>query len=127
MTNGLIIEVARDDLQALYDSDASEDRKREQKAERLDRLRDDIVAMYAAEGRTINEAWLERPFNNARIMSMVLYEGRLPAFRRILADCDEDLECFYEEASRLAELDKTERDAALDALVVVRAAEQSEE
>lgn len=121
-----LVEAAREDLDALYASDEPDVAKREQKALRLDRLRDDIAAMYAAEGRTVNEAWMARPFNNARIVSMVLYEGRLPAFRRMLADCNDDLECFYLEAGRLAELDKAGRDSALDALVVIRTAEQSE-
>jgi predicted aminopeptidase len=111
-----LVESARDDLEVLYDSGVGEDEMRRRKRERLDRLRDDIAGMYAAEGRSINDEWLSRPFNNARIVSMVLYEGHLPAFRQIFAGCDDDLACFYAEAERLAELDKPERDAALGAL-----------
>jgi predicted aminopeptidase len=33
---------------------------------------------------------------------MSLYEGRLPEFRALLESCDGDIECFYEEARRLA-------------------------
>ena len=111
-----LVESTRQDLEALYATPVDENTMRMRKAERFDRLRDDIVAMYEAEGRTVNPEWLARPFNNARIVSMVLYEGRLPAFRQLLADCKDDLECFYEESARLADLDKPTRDSALDAL-----------
>ncbi|MEO1201865.1 MAG: aminopeptidase [Pseudomonadota bacterium] len=109
-----LVDAARHDLEALYASGA--DDMRAAKAARLVALTEDIRAMYASEGRAVNERWIARPFNNARIASMVLYDGRLPAFRAMLDSCAGDLECFYAEAERLAELPKDERDAALDAL-----------
>jgi hypothetical protein len=33
---------------------------------------------------------------------MLLYDGRLPEFRALLADCNDDIECFYEAARDLA-------------------------
>ncbi len=61
-------------------------------------------------------AWLEAEINNARLVSLTLYEGRLPEFRRLLERCSDELSCFYAEAQALARLDQTERNARLDAL-----------
>ena len=105
-----LVDDAKQDLEALYSSQAED--KGPQKQARLDRLRDAIVALYEGEGRRINDDWLAQPFNNARIASMVLYEGQLPAFRELLDDCRQDLECFYADAERLSELSLTERYAA---------------
>ncbi len=112
-----LVDRARRDLEALYSSGGAD--MRAAKRARLDALTAEIRELYAGEGLSVNEEWLGAPFNNARIASMVLYDGRLPAFRALLADCDGDLECFYSEAERLAELSKAERDAALDALGAV--------
>ena len=32
---------------------------------------------------------------------MTLYEGRLPAFRALFRQCEEDFACFYEQAQGL--------------------------
>lgn len=109
-----LVDAARQDLEALYASDA--ENIRAAKTARLEALTDEIRAMYASEGRSVTERFIAQPFNNARIASMVLYDGRLPAFRAMLDDCAGELECFYAEAERLAELPKAERDAELDAL-----------
>ena len=115
-----LVEAARDDLEMLYAGTAGEARMRRDKAARLDRLRDEIAALYGAEGRPVSQAWMAEPFNNARIASMVLYDGWLPAFRSLLADCANELECFYRQAERLAELDQPERDRALGELAAGR-------
>jgi predicted aminopeptidase len=47
---------------------------------------------------------------------MTLYEGRLPAFRALLAGCEGEFACFYDAASRLADLDAAQRSERLDAL-----------
>ena len=61
-------------------------------------------------------AWLQEPLNNARIASLNLYEGRLSEFRIMLERCDENLDCFYDDARRISKLDKKERDEYLDSL-----------
>jgi predicted aminopeptidase len=40
--------------------------------------------------------------NNARLVPMMLYEGRLDEFRKLLEACEQDLECFYAAARELA-------------------------
>jgi predicted aminopeptidase len=92
---------AREELEAIYSSDTVEDEKRSAKSARLDALRKAVTERLEQAGRDPG-SWLSRDLNNARLMSMTLYEGRLPEFRALLASCDEDLACFYKEARRLA-------------------------
>lgn len=106
---------ARADLETLYASDVREDDMRSLKAERIERLTIEIGDILSAAGRD-PESWLSRPFNNARIASMALYEGLLPAFREVFADCEEQIECFYAEARRISELEPDAREAHLSSL-----------
>jgi predicted aminopeptidase len=75
----------------------------------------DVSAVLKAAGRDDNH-WLSDELNNARLLPMTLYEERVPAFRKLYADCDADLECFYRQAVTISELDEMERNTRLDAL-----------
>jgi predicted aminopeptidase len=105
----VLVEAARADLQTYYAETIDPDEKRLLKEHRIERLTSDVRAELSHSGRDA-DAWLSRPFNNARIVSFTLYEGRLPAFRAMLAECNNDLECFYAESRRVSALDKTARD-----------------
>lgn len=109
------IDRTRSGLEAVYASDLSGGRKRAAKRQRLQALADEIGLLYAGRERP-PPAWLATDLNNARLVSLTLYHGRLPAFRRLLDRCNDDLECFYREAKDLAELDREARDARLNAL-----------
>jgi predicted aminopeptidase len=106
---------ARADLEVVYASGSSETSMRQQKAERLQQLAADMRAAIQDAGRE-PAAWLTGDLNNARLVSMSLYETYLPAFRNLLGQCDGELACFYREARRVAKLDKPERDRELEAL-----------
>ena len=106
---------ARGDLKRLYAQDIGADEMRDRKQQRIDKLQDEIRELLLAAGRSADN-WLVKPLNNARIASLSLYEGRVPEFRVMLAACADDLPCFYAESQRIAKLDKTDRDAYLDAL-----------
>ena len=67
----------------------------------LENLQDDVVHAVRQAGRDPG-AWTRGKLNNARLVSMNLYEGRLPEFRQLLADCEQEPECFYERARSLA-------------------------
>lgn len=110
-----LVAIAREDLQALYDEEIDEAGKRRGKSARLAQLARDAATLLEQSGRDPS-GWLDGELNNARLVSLTLYEGRLPAMRALLARCGEDLGCFYREATRLSELDSAERDAKLDAL-----------
>lgn len=110
-----LVEQARDDLSAMYAETLDDDEKRLLKEHRLEQLSAALRALLEGAGRDA-DGWLAAPLNNARLLSISLYEGRLPAFRRMIEDCAGDIECFYAEAERVAALPTEERGRYLDAL-----------
>jgi len=97
-----LVAVARSDLEGIYARALDDDAKRAAKSARLAELQASIAARIEREGRDAGQ-WLSGELNNARLVSMTLYEGRLPEFRALLADCDDDLACFYSRARDLSQ------------------------
>jgi predicted aminopeptidase len=110
-----LVATARETLRPLYASNIEEKDKAVLKRKRLEDLARDIGAELERNGRD-SSGWLNGELNNARLISMTLYEGRLPAFRSLLRNCAQEVHCFYAEAQVLARLEKQERDRRLDAL-----------
>ena len=110
-----LVSAAREDLGDYYSRDIDVETMRRLKASRLAQLSADVRAALEAAGRT-NNHWLSSELNNARLLLMTIYDGRVPAFRALFAECDFDLACFYSEAKSISKLKKLERDARLDAL-----------
>ena len=96
-----LVAAARDDLEALYASGIDVEAMRQGKAGRLEALQQAIAARIEQDGRDPG-GWLARELNNARLVPMMLYEGRLGEFRELLAACRQNLTCFYAEARELA-------------------------
>ncbi len=107
-----LVVATRVELNTLYDGTMTEDRMRQQKNSIFRKLSDDAEALVRADGGKVRN-WLAAPMNNARLVSMNLYEGRFNAFQSILATCDDDLRCFYARAERLAELSFADRSKQL--------------
>lgn len=107
-----LINAARSDLRTFYSETIDADEKRLLKEHRLERLVADLRTLLESDGRDA-DAWLRAPFNNARLVSFTLYEGYLPSFRQMLAECEDHLPCFYAEARRVSELDAEARKAHL--------------
>ncbi len=110
-----LVATARDDLAGYYERSLSDDEKRRLKSARLQQLSADAQAMLSEAGHE-GSGWLSGDLNNARLISMTLYEGQLPAFRKLLHDCRQDIRCFYEKATEIADLEKSSRDETLEAL-----------
>ncbi len=96
-----LVAEARSDLEGLYADDLSDEEKRRQKEVRLHRLGDEAAALLQRRGRD-GTNWRNGELNNARLVSLTLYEGRLPEFRALLEECGQDIRCFYEKARALA-------------------------
>ena len=96
-----LVAEARSDLEGLYVDDLSDEEKRRQKEVRLHRLGDEAAALLQRRGRD-GTNWRNGELNNARLVSLTLYEGRLPEFRALLDECGQDIGCFYEKARALA-------------------------
>jgi predicted aminopeptidase len=110
-----LVNETKDDLERLYASALDDAEMRLRKRAMLDEL-------SAAAGQLIERSgtgatnWLAAPLNNARLVSLGLYEGHRDAFERILRDCEQKLECFYAESRTLAELDADMREQRLEQL-----------
>ncbi len=111
-----LVATARDTLRPIYASNIEENQKEILKRKRLEYLARDIGAELERSGRD-PQSWLSGELNNARLISMTLYEGRLPAFRALLRNCSQDVQCFYAAVKVLAKLEKQERDRQLDELL----------
>lgn len=107
-------------LQALYTSDASDERKRADKAALMAALRDEYAAAKAPgsggalAGFNGYDAWFERA-NNASFGVMAAYNELVPAFERLYEREGRDFARFYAAVARLAALPKVERHATLAA------------
>ena len=112
-----LIAQARNDLELIYESGDSPEVMRNGKQRRLRQLADAALQAYADADRTAPD-WWRNDLNNARLASMTLYQGLLPAFRALLAQCDGNLQCFYTEAKAISELDEADRAARLADLEV---------
>ncbi len=72
----------------------------------------DVAAELERSGHSTS-GWLSGELNNARLVSMTLYEGRLPSFRALYAKCQNDIPCFYAATKKLAAMESGEREGAL--------------
>jgi predicted aminopeptidase len=95
------VQSARAELKKLYVSSVDEREKREQKQMILTALREAASQEVDRTGRR-TPGWLKAPLNNASLIPLTLYQGRLAEFRELLQECDEDLHCFYGQAEALA-------------------------
>ena len=93
---------ARTDLGEIFETDTGDDEKRGLKRERLLILADEAKALFV-DSESTAPAWLADDLNNARLASTALYHGRLPEFRMLLDQCDNDLTCFYDASRKLAD------------------------
>ena len=110
-----LVDAAREDLRTVYSNAIGQNEKRRLKADRISRLEEAIRAEFTQAGQSA-PTWLDAGLNNARIVSLVLYNGHVPAFRALLRRCENDLQCFYTAAKTLSNLDKETREARLAAL-----------
>ena len=108
------IAAARERLEAIYASPASDDEKRASKAAVFAGMRADNERRRAAlGGPTAFDRWFEAGANNAGIAAAGLYADRVPQFKAILDEEGGDLPQFYERVKLLAALPKAEREVAL--------------
>jgi predicted aminopeptidase len=109
-----LVQDAKTDLRLLYALDIEDDEKRRQKRERLDALSADASSLFATAG--LDSSPLPAPLNNARLVSLGLYEGWVPAFRAMYVECGERITCLYGRAREVASLPVNERTARLELL-----------
>lgn len=111
-----IVDATKASLAALYASEAEMDEKRRRKRELLDSLSAEGQRLFAQAG--LEASPLAAPLNNARLVSLGLYEGWAPAFRSMFDECGGRIECFYQRAREVAALPTEQRTARLDLLAL---------
>jgi predicted aminopeptidase len=95
------VKQTRERLALLYQGNLSREEKLQLKRGEFERLRADYPAIVPAEP------------NNAFLVSIALYTEMVPAFERLLAACNGDLNEFYERSGKIGGLPKDERPLAL--------------
>ena len=107
-------------LQGIYASGMTEPEMRAAKAEAFVQLRREYQALKTLwNGWDGYDRWFEAPLNNARLVPSATYRARVPAFRILLSQARGDLQAFYAEARRLADLPQDERDAEFRRLLAI--------
>jgi predicted aminopeptidase len=84
--------------------------KREQKASIFSELRDEFDRLKTNKnGLSAYDNWMNDSLNNAKIGSVAAYHDFVPAFLKMLAENDGDLNQFYKACRELAQGTKDER------------------
>ena len=113
--NGLMVS-ARKQLQDIYDSKATDEEKRQRKANTLQQLR--YCYRKVSEGWTEDEKFtrLIEKTNNATLALVSEYQSQVPAFVQLYKDSGSDWEAFYTAVEQLGALPKDERKKRLKLL-----------
>lgn len=109
---------ARDELQAVYDSDASDAEKLKAKQQTFVDLRQRYAALKKQWGGYAGyDKWMDEGLNNARLASVGNYYTYVPHLTRLLEKSNGDMEAFYSAAEGLGKLDPAARKQALEQLL----------
>jgi len=112
-----LVRTTRDKLYEIYASSLSDDDKRRGKAETIAATKSAYETAKAGEpGLGGYDRWFAQKPNNAALAAIGIYTDRVPAFRELLHETDDDLPAFYERVRVLAAKPKALRDAELDSL-----------
>jgi predicted aminopeptidase len=112
-----LVRTTRAKLYELYASPLSDDDKRRGKAAALAAMKAAYETEKSGEpGLGGYDRWFAQKPNNAALAAIGIYTDRVPAFRELLHETDDDLPRFYERVRQLSVLPKRARDAELDAL-----------
>ena len=103
-------------LDTLYRQGHAAQTMRELKQRQFKAMRADYEKLKVTWGGFAGyDRWFAQPPNNALLASVSIYTQRVPAFEAILREHKGDLRAFYQTVKTLAQLDKTAREAALNA------------
>lgn len=113
-----IVTDTREKLAALYQSGretpamvAEKARLQQQARQRFQREREQMPALAAYQG------FFDGPLNNAQLNGVSDYNDYVPAFARLLEQCRQDWDCFWQRVDELAALEAPQRSKALETLV----------
>jgi len=103
-------------LETLYRTDASSSVKRDRKASIFADLRGEFQQISTKEkDLSVYADWIDHDLNNAKIGSVAAYHEFVPAFQKMLAQSNGDLDRFYQACRRLGEKKEADRHRILSA------------
>lgn len=112
-----IVEDTREALKALYDSEndpavlaVGKARIQQQARERFQREQSAMPALAGYQG------FFDGPLNNAQLNGVSDYNGYVPGFARLLTQCQQHWDCFWQQVDNLADLTNDQRKQALTGL-----------
>ncbi|WP_206045334.1 aminopeptidase [Oceanicoccus sagamiensis] len=110
---------ARENLEALYQYDVTDDNKRQAKQQLLHRIVAKDYARFQLRwgGLSDYDRWVNTDLNNAKLLTLASYNQWLPAFQQLLDMQANDLPRFYQRVAELAALDSEQRRNQLQALM----------
>ncbi|MFI4887408.1 MAG: aminopeptidase [Burkholderiales bacterium] len=112
-----LVGTTRARLVRIYASHASDDDKRRAKAGIIAAMKAAYESAKEGEaGLSGYDRWFAQQPNNAALAAVGLYTDRVPAFRELLHEANDDLPTFYARVRELADRPKRQRDAQLDVL-----------
>lgn len=102
-------------LEILYQSDASVETKREKKASIYSELRAEFDRLKTDDnGLSAYDNWMRDSLNNAKISSVAAYHDFVPAFQKMLAKNEGNLNQFYGQCRELAQAPPDQRHRILN-------------
>lgn len=106
-----LIADGRDELGRIYVSEKSDTDKLEAKADAIGNLRARYrnIKVQKWGGYSGYDLWFSEPINNAKLATVAVYNDLLPAFTRLLKNCNGNYEQFYKTVKRIAKLDQRQR------------------
>jgi predicted aminopeptidase len=105
---------ARSELRDLYASALPDEEKRSRKQYEFGELKLEYARLRQRwNGYSGYDRWFDRTLTNAHLVSAATYYGCVPGLQRVLSESGGDLRRFYEEARRLARMDKDARSLAV--------------
>ncbi len=113
-----LVSAARNKLEALYAANLAEDAMRKRKAETYDVLLSDYERLKRTwQGYTGYDRWFYNDLNNAKLALVATYHRLVPAFQRLIAQSDGDMERFYTRCEELGSLPIEQRSNELEILL----------
>ncbi|HFT1821078.1 aminopeptidase [Pseudomonas aeruginosa] len=113
-----LVLASRTRLEALYAGSLDDAAKRAGKAAEFQRLRREYAALSQREwgGESPFKAWIDAPFNNAKLLPFGLYDQWVAAFAVLFRQVGGNWPAFYARVRALGQLPLAERQAALQRL-----------
>ncbi|MDP6615651.1 MAG: aminopeptidase [Gammaproteobacteria bacterium] len=117
-----LIDGTRAKLEELYASEIDQEQKRARKQLLFAELKLEFIALsesWARDGleRRPYSGLFAMELNNASLGAVATYADYVPAFEQLLEQCAGELDCFYERAADLGDLDADTREARIAELV----------